>query len=397
MFSFTKSLTKSQRTLVWACFYAYFVSGLLALTQGSMMPDLKAANGLTDTFSGMLLSAHSIGNLAAGFLSGAVGAYLGRKRTVVALSALAFVGMALIALCGAKGVLFLAFILTGMGRGGVTNFNNATVNAVTDGNAAALNLLHCTFSVGAIAAPMLFLAFRSLISWRAALMLVVACGAVSVLNLSRTTVENDRPAKQAGGTGGFGFMRDARFVTLALMMLFYLCSEYSINGWLVTYLQSRAGLADALGGADAVRAYSQTMATLLWAVILVGRLCCAWLSQRVSVRALMLGCAACEALSFAGMLFSGSIAAVTLFVGLTGFCMSGICPMIYADAAPYTNKYPMATGMLLALGSLGGIIMPTVVDALADRFGFSGGMAAILAAIILLVICSAANVTMKEK
>jgi fucose permease len=184
---------------------------------------------------------------------------------------------------------------------------------------------------------------------------------------------------------------------LAAMMLFYLCSEYAINGWLVTYIQSKDALRAALSGEGAVRAYSQTMATLLWGVILAGRLFCAWLSQRVNPKKLMLIASVGEAAAFAGMLFSGSIAAVTVCVALTGFCMAGICPMIYADAAWITNRYPMAVGILLSFGSAGGIAMPTIVGALADHYGFAGGMTAILVAICLLVLCAGINVVLKRK
>ena len=400
MFSFIKDLDKTRRTLLYACFYAFFCNGLIALTQGSMLPDMKAAYGLTDTAGGLMLSAHSIGNLAAGFLSGVVGVYIGRKRTVICLSALAFLGMLLITLNGAPGLLFFAFILTGVGRGSVSNFNNGTVNAITGGSAAASNLLHAVFAVGAISAPMLFLLLKNLISWRAGVILVVLCGAASVLNLTRVTVPNDKPAP--GGknrSGGFGFMRDPGFLVLAGMMLFYLCSEYAINGWLVSYIQNKDALRAGFGATgealdQAISAYSQTMATLLWAVILVGRLTCAWLSRRVSPKKLMLIASACEAACFAAVLFSQTIPSVTLGVAGLGFFMAGICPMIYADAAPYTNAYPMATGILLSFGSAGGIAMPTLVGALADSHGFSSGMLAILAAIVLLVLCAAANLAL---
>lgn len=397
MFSFIKTLDKPRRTLLYACFYAFFCNGMLALTQGSMMPDMKAAYGLSDTAGGLMLSAHSIGNLAAGFLSGVVGVYLGRKRTVIMLSSLAFIGMLLIAVQGLPGVLFFAFILTGVGRGSVSNFNNGTVNAVTGGSAAASNLLHAVFAVGAIVSPMAFLALRNAVNWRAGVLLVVACGAVSVLNLTRVTVPDDKPAKQAGGrSGGFGFLREPAFLVLAGMMLFYLCSEYAINGWLVSYIQHKDALLEHFGATGealdrAVRAYSQTMATLLWAVILVGRLVSAWLAQRVPPKKLMLIASALEAGCFAGLLFSSTIPAVTLCVAGLGFFMAGICPMIYADAAEYTNAYPMATGILLSFGSAGGIAMPTVVGALADAHGFGGGMAAILVAIALLVVFAALN------
>ena len=399
MFSFIKELDRPRRVLLYACFYAFFCNGLVTLTQGSMLPDMKAAYGLSDTVGGLMLSAHSIGNLAAGFLSGVVSVYLGRKRTIIMLSSLAFLGMLLIALQGLPGLLFFAFILTGVGRGSVSNFNNATVNAVTGGSAAASNLLHAVFAVGAITAPMAFLLLKNLFNWRAGLLLVVVCGTLSVLNLTRVQVPDDKPAQGGRRAGGFGFMRDPAFLVLAGMMLFYLCSEYAINGWLVSYIQHKDAL---LGGFNAtgealtkaVAAYSQTMATLLWAVILVGRLICAWLSRRVAPKKLMLIASACEAACFAGVLFSATIPAVTLCVAGLGFFMSGICPMIYADAAPYTNAYPMATGILLSFGSAGGIAMPTLVGALADRYGFSGGMLAILAAIVLLMLFAAANLAL---
>ena len=193
------------------------------------------------------------------------------------------------------------------------------------------------------------------------------------------------------------FMKDPAFLVLAGMLLCYICSEYAINGWLVSYIQNKGELAAAFEGEAAIRTYSQTMATLLWAVILVGRLTCAWLSQRVHPKKLMLIAAVGEAVGFAGMLFSGSIAMVTVCVAVLGFCMAGICPMIYSDAVYFTNNFPLATGALLAIGAIGGVMMPTVVGVLADKLGFGGGMTAILVAIALLAALSAVNAAMKPR
>ena len=52
---------------------------------------------------------------------------------------------------------------------------------------------------------------------------------------------------------------------------------------------------------------------------------------------------------------------------------------------------------LLVFLAVGGVLMPTVVGMLADRHGFGGGMAAILAAIVLLAALSAVNAAMREK
>ena len=401
MFPFLKRLERGQRALIYTCFYAFLCNGLVSLTMGSLMPDMKAAYGLNDTAGGVMLSAHSIGNLVAGFVSGLIPFWLGRRRSVVLLASLAAVGMLMIALFGAPALLFVAFVFTGVGRGGVTNFNTRTVNVLTDGDPAASNLLHAVFAVGAILAPMIFLLLRGLLGWTAGAIFVAVCVAIEVA-LFIARVPDERPSRSEKANRSMAFLKDPAFLVLAGMLLFYICSEYAINGWLVSYIQHKDSLAASFGATgealeSAIRAYSQSMATLLWAVILVGRLFCAWMSQRVHPKKLMLIASVGEALGFAGMLFAGSIGMVTASVAVLGFCMAGICPMIYSDAVYFTNNYPLATGALLAIGAAGGVLMPTIVGVLADATGFGGGMTAILVAIVLLAVFSAVNAAMKPR
>lgn len=402
MFSFIKKLDGRSRTLLYACFFAFFCNGALTLTMGSAIPDLKATYGLNDTISGLFLSAHSAGNLVAGFVSGLVPLYLGQRKSIMLLSALAFVGFLMMILWGNPVWLFMAFILTGFGRGSVSNFDNRMVNILSGGSPAAANLLHSSFAVGAILAPMIFLGMRTAVSWRAGLGVVVVLGTISVCNLGRMRLEDDRPSRADKVNSTLVFLKNPSFLIQAMMMFCYLCSEYAINGWLVTYIQSKTELLSAFGQtaqaqqAGAV-AYSQSMATLLWAVILAGRLTCAVLSARISQKKLMLVASVGVALFFGMMLSSGTIALVTASVAGLGFCMAGICPMIYSDAAIFTNTYPMATSALLGIGSSGAILMPVLVGAIAERFGFTGGMSAIFVTVVLLVVFAALNVTVKTR
>ena len=96
MFPFLKKLDRAQKALLYTCFYAFFVNGLVTLMLGSLMPDLKAAWGLTDTQGGVLLSAYSTGTLVAGFVSGVIPMYLGRRRSIAMLSSLCVVGMLMV-------------------------------------------------------------------------------------------------------------------------------------------------------------------------------------------------------------------------------------------------------------------------------------------------------------
>ena len=402
MLSFLKKLGRTDRAIMYTCYFAFFCSGSCTLMLGSAMPDLKLAYSLSDTLGGLLLSGQSAGNLVAGFISGIVPLYLGRRRSVVLLSALMFLGVLMMVLWGNPIWLLLSFVLVGLGRGACTNFSSYETNMLADGSSTATNLLHASFAVGALTAPMVFLLLRGLLGWKAGLVYVVLIGCVSLTNLSRMQVQDDHPDRRDKSQSTLCFLKNPSYMILALMMFCYLCSEYAINGWLVTYLQNKENFVASFGMTGetleaAILSYSQSMATLLWAVMLVGRLFCAWLFGKVPIKTTMLAASVGVAVFFALMLLSDSVGMVTFAIAGLGFSMAGICPMIYSDACVFTNTYPMATSMLLAIGSTGAIAMPAIVGALADAFGFSGGMSAILVAIVLLVACSLLNVVVKTR
>ena len=399
MFSFLKKLDKRQRFIVFTCFFAFFVNGQVSLMMGSFVPDLQANYGISGTVSGLLISAHSIGNLIAGFVSGLVPLLLGRKRSIICLHTLTFVGYAMIILFGNPVLLFLAFLLVGFGRGSVTNFNSRQINLLSDGSPAASNIMHAVFAIGAIIAPMVFLVLKRWIGWQAGLVWVILFGCVSLSNMMRMDLgADDKPERADRTNRTLKFLKNPSFLIFCGMMFCYLCSEYSLNGWLVTYIQNKENLVQALAesGTDTA-AFSQSMATLLWSVMLVGRLFCAALSGRVSQKMMMLVASAGMAAFFAMLLLADSIPLVVAAVACMGFSMAGICPMIYSDAAVFTNAYPMATSMILGIGSIGGIVMPTLVGSLADAYGFNSGMGAILVMVVLLVIFALLNVAVKTR
>ncbi len=365
---------------------------------GSVMPDLKAAYNLSDTTSGLFISAHSAGNLIAGLVSGLIPLWLGQKRSIFVLSGLAFIGYLMTIIAGWPAWLFLAFLLIGFGRGSVSNFDNRMVNQLSGGSPAAANLLHSCFAVGAILTPLVFLTLRNTFSWQVGVGYVILLCAMSLINMARMQLKNDRPSPKDKKNSTLVFLRNPSFLILAVMIFCYLCSEYAINGWLVTYIQNKENLlADlAASGSDAA-GYSQTMASLLWVVMLVGRLTCAMLSSKISQKKMMLVSSVGVAIFYALMLSSTTMSMVSISVAGLGLCMAGICPMIYSDAAIFTNAYPMATSLLLVIGSVGGILMPTIVGSLAEIYGFNGGMSAILVTVVLLVISSALNVIVKTR
>jgi len=402
MQAFYRSLSTDTRRVLGACFLAFFFNGMQTMMMGSFLPDMKAAYLLSDTQAGLLLSGHSAGNLVACFVSGLVPLWLGRRRAIVTLSAVAALGFAMMLLSGNPLWLMIAFVFTGTGRGSISNFNNNTVNRVTGGSPTASNLLHSFFAVGAISAPLIFLLADRLAGWRAAVLVIVALGAAVSFNFSRQRFQDDRPDRRDKAQKSMVFLRNRTFLILAGMMFFYLCSEYAINGWLVTFLQNKPALltqfaAAGEGAETALKTYSQTMATLLWAIILAGRLTSALLARRWPQKLLMMLDSAGALFFFALLLLGSRLILVTAAIAGLGFCMAGICPMIYSDASFITNRYPLGTSTLLAVGSVGAIIMPSLVGVMADAYGFTGGMSGILFGVGALLALSVLNFVLKPR
>ena len=400
MFSFMRNLSKDQKRLLSACYFSFFLNGTMTLMLGSVMPDLRSAYQLTATQGGLLISSYSTGNFISGMIAGLLSLFWGQRRSVVAFALSMALGFALVTVWGNPLFLMISFVFTGLGRGGIANFNNGTVNKISNGSPSASNLLHACFAIGALTAPMIFLLTSGIGGWRMPLFYIVALAlCVAFYYRLQHFDDDDRPIRKDKTQSTMVFMKNPSFLILCAMMFFYLCAEYSINGWLVTFLQNKVPLVDffAKHPTSSLAAYSQTMATALWVAILTGRLTCAALSARVPQKHLMLiasiGVTAC----FAIMLFGNSIAVVTVSIIGLGLCMAGICPLIYSDAGIFSNAYPMAISALLAIGSSGSILMPTIVGMTANAFGYTGGMATILFVIICLLVCAILNVTVKTR
>ena len=137
--------------------------------------------------------------------------------------------------------------------------------------------------------------------------------------------------------------------------------------------------------------FSQSMAALLWVVMLIGRLVCVWLSKYMKQSTILLVLSLGACVFFGVMLKSEGIVSIAVSVALVGLFMSGISPLIYASSAAYTNKYPLAMGVLFTAGYTGGTLMPLLTGIIAEYFGFTAGMSAILITFMMLLVLAAMN------
>ena len=378
--SFYSQLDKDKRYILNCCFFVFAVNGLYAMILGSLLPIISNEYGLNNTMSGILLSAHQAGNLVSGFIAGVLPLYLGRKKAIMFLCSFVIMGFLIMILTGNPVLLILGFLFTGISRGSISNFNNTIVNEVSSSSTAALNFLHSIFAVGALVAPFLVIFCTNMagdIGWKIAAGVIIILASISIYLFSKMKID-DTVKKMKQVKVSYKFMRSKFFWLMAGVMFFYLCAEATINGWLVKYfIDSRIMTIQ----------YAQVLASLLWIVMLIGRLTCAFLGDKVSREKLLLTTSIGTVVFYLLLLSSQNIIIITIAIMGLGFSMAGIYPTTVSSIGSTIKAYPMSMGVLLMIGGIGAIIMPIITGALSDAFGILAGMSAIIFAIILMIVC----------
>lgn len=359
--------------LLYRTYFAFFCSGMMSNVLGCVLPSLREAYGFDYAFQGTLSSVNQIGNLAAVWLSGFLPFAVGRKNSTLIMGSGIVIGLLMMALFGNPFVLILSFILIGVGRGTMSNITNVVVGQYTENKTAGLNLLHATFAVGAVISPSI-VASLGPARWRIPLLVISGAMAVSLLLLGLSNLDNKRGAKSKDESKiptAFSFWLNT------FIMFFYLCCEASLMNWLVTYFKDSGIFSEGL---------SNMMAAVLWSTILLGRLICATLANKVNKSLLILTLGLMLTGFFSLMVFSSNPVVIFISTLGTGLSMSGIYPTTLGTQEKRFNTSTVATGTCIAVATLGSIIMPIIIGNVAKVYGIKIGMSTILIALICLVI-----------
>jgi fucose permease len=380
-------MTVTEKSLFASCYFLFFVNGGLALMLGAVMPYMKNTYGIDYALAGILISVHSIGNLVSSFIGGIIPIYIGRKKSILLLCSAGFIAFILMSFYGNPFLLLLAFFLTGICRGAISNFNNTVINTIATGKAWALNLLHAVFAIGAFTSPFVALFFtrNNAEHWKYATLSWALFCFLELVVLFMMDIPNNRPAPKQNRKVSWDFLKNKNYIIACAILFFYLSSEQAINGWLVTYFKDSGIMSDT---------FAQTMASLLWLVILLGRLVCAYISEKVQKPKLLVYSSIGYLLFFVVLLFSKQLLPITIGIVGIGFCMSGLYPTTLADIGDVLKQYPLALSFILTIAGLGAIIMPAIIGTVADHIGIIGGMSVIIVSVaftLLFIFINAFN------
>ena len=372
-----------QNRLLRNVLFAFFVSGAASQPLGSFIPFLREQYGFSYDLSGILLSCQSTGNLISVLLAGFLPIYLGRRRAILTTSVWMAVAYLIFASGFGSPALFVAaFTMTGIARGGNSNFSNTMISTLPGDKATrGYNLLHGCFAVGALLSPLVLVFCTNRfpgMGWR------LVAGLLALLCLSQIAVYAKMPLPQeprgkSVKTVDRSFLKVKQFWLGSAMLFFYISVEYAIVGWLVSYFQDTGVLS-----AD----WSQMMNSLLWLVIFCGRMIGAAITGKVSRSKLLLIDGVGFFAFFLVMFFSRDPVLIVLGLMGVGLFMATIYPTAFAFGSDCIRGNDLGCSIMIFTGSAGGIITPALVGLVAERAGIRAGMGlvAVFTALLLLSI-----------
>ena len=159
-------------------------------------------------------------------------------------------------------------------------------------------------------------------------------------------------------------------------------------GWLITYFEDTGLLSAAL---------SQLMASVLWIMMLAGRLTAAWLSEKVRKERLLLIMAVGFVCFFFWLLLCRDTLLIVIGIMGFGYSMAGIYPTTVSFCGGLIQKYSMAWSFILTTASFGSILMPMIIGRIAESAGIFYGMSSIVVVVLIdLVLIFSLNIYMRR-
>ena len=381
MFSLNRFLDvkKEDQSLLYFTYYAFLCSGMMTTVLGAILPSLSEEYGLSYTLQGSLLSFHQIGNLIAVYIAGFLPYAIGRKMSTLLGASGIILGLVFMTLYGNPFFLIFAFLLTGIGRGTMSNMTNVVVGQSAGNKAGGLNLLHACFAVGAFASPLIAIAAGDSM-WKIPCWIISGLMLIALILLGTSRLSSERSRREKGGETRF--LKSIGFWLNTMIMFFYLCAEASLTGWLVTYF---------IDSGIFPQSIATSMQSILWIMILIGRLVCASISNRMNKSVLILILGIIMTAFFSVMVNASVPALAVIGVFGVGVSMSGIYPTTLSTMPADYNSSTVATGTCIAVATVGAILMPLVIGTVAESAGIASG----ITLIALALICMLALMTVK--
>lgn len=347
---------------------------------GPALPDLARNSGSSLGALGGVFTALFLGALAAQLGAGPLNDRLG-PRTPLLVAALLF-GAGLVGMTMSRALPWTlgCAAVAGLGHGTLVVSAHVLVAGLFPARpAAALNLMNVFFGVGAVTGPAI--AGLALDRWDTALPALWLGGGWLLVHMVAVPLfaSGARPGSGQVTAGDPRPWRVPILWMLGAMVFMYVGLENGMGGWTAAHLERATGLA-------AARAALATSG--FWLALTCGRLAAAALGTRLTPERLLLLGTLVALAGGALLTLSSGVSLAIAGVLLLGLGFGPVFPTIAAiTASRFRGASGAATGIVVALGSAGGALLPWLQGALLELQGPRASASMVLAgtAVMLLI------------
>src|SRR5699024_5747787 len=139
------------------------------------------------------------------------------------------------------------------------------------------------------------------LSWKFVLGVITVMASIMVILFFTMKIDNSSQArkdKSERGKISLDFLKNIDFYLSGGILFFYVGVEYAVNGWIVTYLKDTGIMSTS---------FAQKILSMLWIIIIFGRLFSAYISKTVDKKTILLFSSIGAVIFFALFLISSSI------------------------------------------------------------------------------------------
>jgi MFS transporter, FHS family, glucose/mannose:H+ symporter len=346
----------------------FVLTGVVMALLGPMLPALSARWALNDAQAGYLFTAQFVASMVGMLLSGVLVRRYGYRLTLVCGLALMALGMLLLA--GSDWTLGLVSVcIFGSGFGVTTPAANLLVARMNPTNAAApLSLLNSAWGVGAMSCPLLVaVAQRSeRISFFLYGMALALAALGTALCFVRFAYDESGLASHPVATGEISTVTvrswsKGSVPIIAALFFVYVGTETCMGGWMAAYARRLD---------SGSREFWAVTPSFFWGALLLGRFLAPLVLRHVREIRLAAAGVALAAFGILVLLAAKTIMFVTVGASLTGLGLASVYPINVSLLSHWFGEMSTrVSGVVFALGSLGGGILPWLVGVLSTRFG----------------------------
>ena len=266
-----------------------------------------------------------------------------------------------------------------------------------DGSTSRLNLMNACYALGAVLFPLLVgFTTQSGISWKVPAGIVAGLGFVLIaLGCFIRLPEEDTAAVSSGkdrtSKDGGAFLKEISFYLCFATLFIYVGTETAASSWLSSYLSQYNTF-------FAENVPSETMVSLMWGMLLVGRVLFAAFGAKIDRRILLVALSTGFLVGLLGVtLLASSTPLAILSVVVLGLSMSAMYATGISNASRYVTGSPIAAGIIFGAGGVGSSLLPLIAGLFSDAISLKAGMLSLCAFLVLLVLTALVNLRTARK